>query len=48
LSTKIEPLSHFLGVLDRRAVPKGYETLDDQLDDVAGDIEYLCDGGGDQ
>jgi hypothetical protein len=31
-------------VLDRKAVPKGSETLDDQLDDVADDVEYLCDG----
>jgi alkyl sulfatase BDS1-like metallo-beta-lactamase superfamily hydrolase len=34
-------------VLDRKAVPKGSETLDDQLDNVADDAEYLCDGGED-
>jgi alkyl sulfatase BDS1-like metallo-beta-lactamase superfamily hydrolase len=41
-------IAKFEGVLDRKAVPKGSEALDDQLDDVADDIEYLCDGGGDQ
>ena len=41
-------IARFEGVLYRKAAPKGSEAMDDQLDDVADDIEYLCDGGGDQ
>ena len=38
-------IAQFEGMLDRNAVPKGSETIDHQLDDVADDSEYLCDGG---
>jgi alkyl sulfatase BDS1-like metallo-beta-lactamase superfamily hydrolase len=41
-------IAQFEGVLARTALPANSEALDDQLDDVADDVEYLCDGGGDQ
>jgi alkyl sulfatase BDS1-like metallo-beta-lactamase superfamily hydrolase len=34
-------IARFEGVLYRKAAPKGSEAMDDQLDDVADDIEYL-------
>ena len=40
-------IAKFEGVLDRKTVPKGSETMDVQLDDVAEDVGYLCDGGED-
>ena len=36
----------FESVLDKTAVPAGTEQLDEQLDDVVENAEYLCDGGG--
>ena len=36
----------FESMLDRTAVPVGTEQLDEQLDDVVENAEYLCDGGG--
>lgn len=38
-------IASFESVLERNAVPKGSELLDDRLDKVADDIEYFCDGG---
>ena len=35
----------FESVLERTAVPAGTEQLDDQLEDVADNVEYFCDGG---
>jgi alkyl sulfatase BDS1-like metallo-beta-lactamase superfamily hydrolase len=40
-----QKMALFESVLERLAVPQGYELLDDRLDDVAEDIGYLCDGG---
>ena len=40
-----EVIASFESVLERNAIPKGSELLDNRLDDVADDIEYLCDGG---
>ena len=37
--------AQFESVLDRKAVPKGSEALDEKFDEVAEDSEYLCDGG---
>ena len=39
-------VSLFESVLDRTAIPVGTEQLDEQLDDVVENAEYLCDGGG--
>ncbi|MCK4794230.1 MAG: MBL fold metallo-hydrolase [Desulfobacteraceae bacterium] len=41
-------IAKFESVLARTAVPDQMKAMDDKLDDVADDIEYLCDGGGDQ
>jgi alkyl sulfatase BDS1-like metallo-beta-lactamase superfamily hydrolase len=38
-------MSQFEGVLARPALPANSEALDDQLDDVAEDAGYTCDGG---
>ena len=38
-------LASFENVLERPEIPLGSEQLDYQLDDVADDIGYLCDGG---
>lgn len=38
-------LASFESVLERQAIPPGSEQLDAQLDNVADDIGYLCDGG---
>ena len=40
-------LAEFEGVLERVPVPKDSEAMDDKLDDVMEDAEYMCDGGGD-
>lgn len=37
----------FERALARPSLPVHSEALDDQLDDVAGDVGYTCDGGGD-
>lgn len=37
--------AQFECVLDRKAVPKGSEALDEKLDEIAEDSGYLCDGG---
>ena len=39
-------IAEFEGVLARPALPEKSEALDDQLDDVAEDAGYTCDGGG--
>ena len=41
-------IAKFESVLARTAVPDQMKAMDDKLDDVADDVEYLCDGGGDQ
>jgi alkyl sulfatase BDS1-like metallo-beta-lactamase superfamily hydrolase len=38
-------IDQFEGVLDRKAIPKASEAMDDKLDDVAEDVGYTCDGG---
>ena len=42
----IRSACEFEGVLARPALPEKSEALDDQLDDVAEDAGYTCDGGG--
>ena len=32
------------GVLVRKPVPESEKALDEELDEVAEDVEYLCDG----
>jgi len=41
-------IASFESVLERKAAPQGSEQLDDQLDEVADDIGYLCDGSENQ
>ena len=40
-------IAQFEEVLARQALPAKSEALDDQLDDVAEDAGYTCDGGED-
>jgi alkyl sulfatase BDS1-like metallo-beta-lactamase superfamily hydrolase len=45
LADRSKAVALFESVLERTAVPAGAEKLDEQLDDVVDDAEYLCDGG---
>jgi hypothetical protein len=40
-------IEKFESVLSRTTSPADSEALDDKLDDVAEDVGYTCDGGGD-